>query len=252
MSSRITEVLSDRRSCKRCIVLQGSRVGSGSRHDDGIVHRPLFLQSIYDRCDCRAFLTDGHIDTVHRFAPEISFTLVDDGIYRYCSLSCLAVSDDKFSLASTYRNHGVYGLQTCLERLGHRLTEDDSRSLAFKRHLDKFAGDGTPAVKRFAERIHDASHHGLAHLDRSDASCPVHGHALLDLICRSKKHSTHIVFFKVHDHSHHTVVKLKKFSGFRIQQAMDAHHAVADLQHLADLLILKVVADCLELVKQYL
>ena len=85
---------------------------------------------------CGSLLTYGYIDTVYGLAGIVEALLVDDGVDGNGCLSSLAVADDKLTLASADRNHGVDGLQSGLQRLLYRLAVDYSWGLAVERHLE--------------------------------------------------------------------------------------------------------------------
>lgn len=108
-----------------------------------------------------ALLADGNIDAVNRFARLKSLALVDYGVYSDSSLADLTVTDDQLTLSTAYRHHRVYGLDTGLQRLLHRLAVDHSRCLALKRQPYKLAVDRLFAVDRLAEHIDDTSQQTL-------------------------------------------------------------------------------------------
>ena len=108
-------------------------------------------------------MTDGDIDTVDGLTLFKILTLVDDSIDRHGSLTYLTVADDKFSLSTAYRHHGVNRLYTGLQRLLHRLTEDDAGSLALQRQTHQIALNRAASVDRLPENIDDTSQQTLAH-----------------------------------------------------------------------------------------
>jgi len=240
MSSRVTEIFSDGGAGERCIILQCSRVSGCRGNDDGIIKCAFFLESLHDAGDRRSFLTYGHVYAIYRFAGEIGLTLIDDSVDCDRGLSCLSVADDQLTLASAYRNHGVDSLQAGLKRFRDRLTEDNSRSLPFKRHFTEFPFDASFAVKRLAERIHNTSNHGLTYIDGCYPARTAHGHSFLDPVGRTEQHSAHIILFEIHDHRLDIIVELQKFSCLGIEKALDPYHSVTHLQDMSDLLELKV------------
>ena len=252
MSAGITEILSDSRSGKRSIILKGCRISCRSRNHDRIIQRSFLLQSVYYRSHCRTLLSYGYINTIHRLAREICFSLVDDGIDRYRGLSRLTVTDYELTLSATDRNHGIDRLQAGLKRLRNRLTEDHSRSLSFQRHLAKFASNASFAVKRLAQRIHHTTDHRFADIDRSDSSRTAYAHSFLNLVGRAQKDSTDIVLLKVHHHRLDIIVKLQQLTCLGIQKSLDPDYSVTHLQHLTDLLKLKVGIYLPELTEQHI
>ena len=180
MAAGVTEIFSDGCPGKRCEVLQCSRVGSRSGYDHRVVHGTFFTQRVDDVGHGGAFLPDGHIDAVHRFARLVCGTLVDDGVDGYRGLPRLAVADDQFALSPSDGNHGVDGLDACLQRFRYRLAVNDSGSFAFQRHFEKFPSYGASSVQRNAQRVDDAPQHVLADPYGGDASRTFHNHALFD------------------------------------------------------------------------
>ncbi len=79
-----------------------------------VIHRTVLAERIDDRSDRRSFLTDSHIDTVHRIACQEVIALIDNRINRDRGLSCLTVTDNQLTLSASDRDHGVYCLQTGL------------------------------------------------------------------------------------------------------------------------------------------
>ena len=165
MTAGITEVFTDGSSGKRCEVLQCGRIGSRSSYYDSIVHGTFFTQGIYDAGNGGTFLSDGNIDTVDRISGFVIGTLVDDGIDGNSRLSSLAVTDDQLTLSASDRNHGIDRLQTGLKRFCYRLTENNSRSLAFQRHFKTFAADFAASVHRYTQRVDDTSQHSFSHIN---------------------------------------------------------------------------------------
>ena len=252
MTAGITEILTDCSAGKRSIILQCSRIACRSSHNDGVIHRTVFTQCVYDGCYRRAFLTDGYVDTVHRVARFIVGTLVYDSIDGNRSLTRLAVADNQLTLSATDRNHGVYRLQSRLQRLVHRLTVDYPRSFPFQWHIIQFATNQPLAVERFAQRVDHTSQHVLSYTDGGDTFGTLHDESLFDLVRRTQQHSTHVVLFEVHHDCFDTIVKLQQFIGFGISQSIDTHYAVAHLEHRTDFVKLHIGVDSFELLAQYI
>ena len=250
MASCVTEVLAYRRACERSVIAEGGRVRSCGSHYYGIVQCTFLLERLHYAGDRRSLLTDGYIYTIYWRSGLICRTLIEDRVYSYCSLSCLAVTDYELTLASAYRNHGVYGLEACLKRLGHRLAEDHARSLPLERHLDQFSFYPALAVKRFSKRIHHASHHALADIQRCNPAGALDGHALLDPVCRTKQDSSDIVLFQIHHDGLDAFLELEEFAGLGLQQSVDPDHSVTNLQYSADFLEAEAGVNVLKLFQQ--
>ena len=215
--------------------MERSRIGSRGSYHDGIIHGTFRTESIDKARYSRTLLSDSDINTVNRVTLVVFGFLVDDSVQGNGGLSCLAVSDDELTLTATDRNHGINGLDTCLERFVHRLTEDYARRLALQRHLYLLAPDFPETVNRITQRVNDTAQHFFAYTDGSDTSGPLHRHAFLDFVSRSEKHGTYIIHLKVHHDTHHTTLELKQFACLSIGQAIYSGHTVADLKHGTDL-----------------
>ena len=105
----------------------------------------------------------------------------------------LAVADDQLALAAADRNHRVDGLEARLQRLAHRLTEDDARSLALQGHVDLLPADVAEAVQRIAERVHDTAHERLAHGNGGDAVGSPDDGTFLQKVGRAHQDGAHVV-----------------------------------------------------------
>ena len=252
MTTGITEILADGSTRKRSVILQCSRITSCSSHHNRVVQCSVLTKRINDRSNGRTLLTDSYIDTIYRVACQEVSALVDNRINRNGSLSRLAVADNQLTLSATDRNHGVYRLQSRLQRLVHRLTVDYSRSFPFQWHIIQFASNQSLAVERFAQRVDHTSQHALSYTDRSDTFGTFHDESLFDLVRRTQQHSTHVVLFEVHHDCFDTIVKLQQFIGFGISQSIDTHYAVAHLEHRTDFVKLHIGVDSFELLAQYI
>ena len=105
MTSCITEILANRRTCKRSVVAECCRVSGCGCHDNGVVHGTLLLECLHQTGNCRSFLTNCHIDTVHRLTSLICGTLVEYRVNGDSCLTCLTIADDQLTLSASYRNH---------------------------------------------------------------------------------------------------------------------------------------------------
>ena len=88
-----------------CDILEWSSGRSAGDDDDGVFHRPFFLELLDNGGDGGIFLPHGNIDANDRvFGAPPSF-LVNDGIDGDSGFACFAITDDKFSLTSTDGDH---------------------------------------------------------------------------------------------------------------------------------------------------
>ena len=165
-------------------------------------------------------------------------------------LTRLAVADNQLALSTADRNHGIYRLDTRLQRLVHRLAVDNTRSFTLERHLARLADDFAFPVKRIAQWVDDAANHAFAHSDGSDTARASHGVAFFDLVGRSQEDGTHVIDFQVHYDSFHAIVEAQQLAGLSIIQTIDAGYAVAHLEHGAYFLQFGIRADTLQLFAQ--
>ncbi len=170
VASGVTEVLSDCHAGERSIISHRRRVGCVGSHNDCIWHRSVSLEGMYDRSHCRGLLSDCYIDAIYRLSLLVIFLLVDDGVDRDCGLAHLTVADDELALSAADWNHGVDSLDTGLQRLVHRLTEDHARSLALERKKNPLAVDRPFAVDRLAEHVDHTAQQTFAHRNGSNFS----------------------------------------------------------------------------------
>ncbi|MBA7655237.1 hypothetical protein ES703_63136 [subsurface metagenome] len=131
----IPEILSHSNTAVRSEVLKRRRVAGWRSHDYRIVHRPIILKHFYNVSDRGIFLTNSYINT-----DDILTFLIDDSIYGNGCLSCLTISYDELSLASSYRNHGIDGFYTSLQRLLHWQAVNNTRRQTFDYHVDIGSG----------------------------------------------------------------------------------------------------------------
>ena len=251
VAASVAEVFADGGACKRGVILHCGGISCGGGHDYRVIHRSVLAQGLDDGSHRTALLSDCHINTVHGVALEEVLPLVDDRVYGDGGLACLAVADDQLALSAPDRDHSVDSLQSCLERLGDRLAENDARGLALQRHIRQLSFDRAQAVKGRAEGIDDAANEAFADSDGGDAARAVHNHSFLYGVRRPHQHCTHIVRLEVH-HDRTDAAAVQQFARFGLVKAVNADHAVADLQHLADLLKLEIVFHLAELAQQYL
>ena len=82
----------------------------------------MLFELAHDIRNRRLLLTDGHVNAFNARA-----LLVDDGVNGNRGLAGLPVANDQFALSTAYRDHGVDGFQTRLQRLIDRLSRDNTR-----------------------------------------------------------------------------------------------------------------------------
>ena len=74
-------------------------VGSARIYHDSVLHSAVLFKLFNDLSDSRLFLSDRYINT-----NNVLTFLVDDGVYRDGSFTCLAVADDELALSAADRH----------------------------------------------------------------------------------------------------------------------------------------------------
>ena len=208
--------------------LERRRVRGRCRHDDGVVHGPVFGKGLDHLRHGGAFLADGHVD-----AGDVLALLVDDGVNGNGSLAGLAVADDKLALAAADGDHGVNSLDAGLERLAHRLALHNAR----RNHFDLaelLRGDGALAVDGLADAVHHTADDRIAHGHLGDPLGPLHDVALADLGVVSHEHRAHVLLLEVERHAHDASRELQELAGHDVVESEDLGNTVADGDHGAD------------------
>src|SRR5205085_3879681 len=145
----------------------------------------------HHRRDCGILLTDGDVD-----ADDAGALLVDDGVDRDGGLPGAAIANDQLALSATDRNHGVDRLDAGLQRLLHRLANDDSRRF----RLD-FAGvlgvDRPCVIERAAEWVDDATDELMSDGDFEHASSTANFVAFLELEIITEDDGADVVFLEI-------------------------------------------------------
>ena len=96
----------------------------------------MFAQRLHESGNRTGFLANGNINTIYWITIVKILFLVDNGINSNGRFTRLTVTNDQLSLATTNRNHTINGLQTGLQRLLYRLTEDYTRCFSVQRHFE--------------------------------------------------------------------------------------------------------------------
>src|SRR5574344_1048060 len=101
----VTEIFTDGSTCEWRIILHCSRICRCCRYHDSIRQSAVFLKGLHKCSYRRSLLTYCYIDTIYRFTLFIETLLIDNGINSNSRLTSLTVTDDKFTLTTSYRNH---------------------------------------------------------------------------------------------------------------------------------------------------
>src|SRR5882672_11250292 len=168
------------------------RGGGGACDNHGrVIHGSSAREPIDDLCDCRLFLTNRHIN-----AEDVAAFLIDNGVKNERCLAGLTVADDQFALATTDGDHRVDRFNAGLERLFHRLAQDDAwcfdldtlRILSVERPF---------SINRLPQSIHHATEQRLTDRNFSDTPGSAHFIAFSDCLDLTEDGGANIVFFQV-------------------------------------------------------
>ena len=199
----------------------GAGVGSRGRHDDGVVHRAVFLERAHHLCERGAFLPGADVDAVN-----VGVLLVDDSVDRDSGLSGLPVTDDEFALSASDGNHAVDGFDAGLQRLLHGLAIHHAGGDNLK-VLGIIGLNGAFAVDGLAQRVHDASGQRLADWHLNDAARAPDLVAFLDGAVIAQEHGADVVGFEVQRHSVQIAREGQQLTGHALLEAIYAGDAVA-------------------------
>src|SRR5229473_1692715 len=180
-------------------------------------------------CNREVLLSDRNVDT-----DEIFALLVNDGVNSNSRLTCLAVTNDEFALATSDGDHAIDSLQTCLYWRIDRLAQNDARSNA----LDRAAlvrNDGAFIVQWFTERVHYAADQCIANGYLDDAPGGTRLVVFFDVCIIAQDSAANRLLFKVEGHAHQPgASKFYQLEIFHILQAIDAGDAILYRDHGAD------------------
>ncbi len=195
--------------------------------------------------DRGALLPDGNVDALHALT-----LLVQDRVDRDGGLARLAVADDELALAAADRCHRVDGLDAGLQRLVHRLAAGDAGRL----HLEPaelVLRDGTLAVDRDTESVHDPADQRVADGDRDDAAGRGDELTLFDRVGVTEDHGADRLFLEVQGEALRAALELEQLVDRGVRQAGDARDAVADLEHTTDLGPVDLGPEALDVLAEY-
>ena len=159
--SVVSEPLSDGSSREGREVLKRGGLGSGSGDNDGVFHRVVLLESLYELGDGGSLLSDSDVDAVELGGLILSIVpslLVEDGVDGDSGLTGLSITDDELSLTSTDGNHGVDRLESSQHGLGNGLSGKNSGSLDL-RSSSLSSLDGTFSIDGVSESVNDSTKH---------------------------------------------------------------------------------------------
>src|SRR5690606_34326258 len=161
----IPKILTDSSSRKWGIHLHGSRVRSISGNNGSIGQGTMVFQGFGDKCYRRGLLANGNIYTIYRLPCIVKFFLVQNGIHTYGSLSGLTVTDHQLPLTPTYWDHGIDRLDTRLQWLGYRLTENNPWRLSLQWQLKQLPGNWALTIYRSTQGVHNTAYNTFTHFN---------------------------------------------------------------------------------------
>ena len=147
--------------------------------------------------------------------------------------------DDQLPLSAANGNHGVNGLNAGLQRYGNAPALDDAGGVALD-GAQLLRLDGALAVNGLAEGIDDAADEGLADRNGHDAARALDKAALADADVRAEHDDADAALLEVQRHAERAVFKAEQLVGLAFIQSMHLGDAVADLNDVADLILLRL------------
>jgi hypothetical protein len=234
----VTEVLSDGGTSVRGEELKRSRVGGGSSDDASESKSVVLLEHTGELSDGRTLLADSHVHAEKligvRDIADVGATLVNKGVKSDGGLAGLTVTNDELTLATSYGDEGVDGLEAGVHGLVHGAAGHDAGGL----DLDTgTAGgvEGTLAVNRFGEAVYHTSHQFGADGHVHNRGGTFHSGSLKDFSVVTEDHNTDVVGIEVEGHALNTTVELNHFSSLAVVEAVHTGDTVTNGEYLADL-----------------
>src|ERR1035437_5275985 len=239
----VHEPFANRRTGERREILVRGGIGSGSHHDNRVRQRTGFFQNADDAGNVRLLLPNRDVDVVNRteiffassFGSFIDARLIDHRVHADGRLAGRTVTDDRFALTTTNRNHRVNRHDARLQRLADRFAPDD----AGRNFLDGIKCgffDRSFAVNRLAERVHHATEETFADRHLQQLAGGADFGAFLDLGVIAKHNRADFSFFEVEREAGDAVAEVQHLVEHRVGEAFDLGHAVADFADGADVL----------------
>src|SRR5215211_10067 len=225
--------LPDGASRVRGKILQRRGLGCRGIDDGGVLQRSGLLERGDDACHRRVLLADGDVDAFH-----VLIGLVHDSVEQDRGLARLPIADDELPLSASDRDHGVYGLYTCLERLLDRLAPDDARRHYLHRK-SLFGLDLALAVERTPQGVDDPAEHALADGHAGQPLRAPYRIAFLDVGIVAGYDNAYVILLQVQRETRDLlsarVLELHHLLVHDVGKAVDARDAVPDFEDLANL-----------------
>ena len=220
--SLIHEILCQCGSGVRCHILKRCRIGCGGNHNGCVFHGIMCFQSMNNLGYGRSFLTDCHINTFYIFA-----LLVQNGINRNRSLTCLTVTDDQFSLSTSDWEHGVNGKNTCLHWYRYRFTIHNTRCFIFDRAVIS-GWDLSFSVNRRTQGIDNTAKELISYRDAGFLSGSHYFAAFTNLAVTSEQDTADLVTLDILYHTLDTVIKDYNFTVHGMVDTINVYDTVSN------------------------
>src|SRR3989304_4688235 len=161
----------------------------------------------------------------HVYADQVAALLGDHRVQADRRLPREAITDDQLSLATADRDHGVHGLDSRVSGAFSALAHPPvGRDALHRPGLVRL--DGTFAIQRLAQRVHDAADEAIADGHLYDATGGTDLVALPDPLVVAEDDGADGVFFQVQGHPHDVVGELQQLAVHAAAQAVYAGDAV--------------------------
>lgn len=202
----VTEPLSHSASRERSEVLERGGLRGGGGDNDGVLHGVVLLEGLDKLSNGGTLLANGDVDTVELLSLIIAVVpslLVEDGVNGDSGLAGLTVTNDKLTLATTNRNHGVDGLETSHHGLVDGATRQDTGGLdGGTATLSSL--NGALAVDGVTESVDNTAKEAGTDGNVDNLASTLDGVALLDETIVTKDGNTNVVGFQVETHATNT------------------------------------------------
>merc|ERR1711953_35936 len=234
----VSEVLSHGHTRVGSQVLQGSSIGGGGRHHDGILQSISVMEPLDNLGHGGSLLSHSDVDAVQHLllvSGLVESLLVDDGVNGDSGLTSLTISNDQLTLTTANGHQAVHGLDAGLHGLLDGLPGDDAGSLQ-SNPVPVLAGDGTLAINGVAESINNTAKDLGTHGDIHDSSGSLDNISLLDELVITEDDNTNIVRLQVESHALQSGAELHHLLGLDVLEAIDTGDTVSNGEDTAGLL----------------
>jgi len=233
----ITEPLSHSTTGEGSEVLERSSLGGGGSNDDGVLHGIVLLKGLDELSDSGTLLANGDVDTVELLLLVLTIIpplLVKNGVNGDSGLTSLTITNDKLTLATTNRNHGVDGLNTSHHGLVDGATRENTRGLEGST-ATLSSLNGALAVNGVTESIDDTAKETRSDGNVDNLTGTFDGVTLLDETIVTENGDTNVVGFQVQTHATDTRREFHHLFGLHVLQTPDTTNTVTDAEDAASL-----------------